>query len=674
MIVRCEGTDGLAIDPESGALLLETVLGPLVQPVGRCWEVLDDRALKPVEYRYRILDEKCFGFEVPGRDMNLALVLDPEIVWATSPEDPALVWSTYLGSSGGGIGDFATAVDVDAKGDVTVVGECSEPEFPTTPGAYKGFFGDRIAFVTRLRGSDGQLLYSSLIGGDRSRPLGVDVDSAGRATVVGYTFSANFPTTPGAFDMVKNATNDSTFVLRLSPSGSQLEYSTFLEGVQNGSRARGVQVLDSGHAIVGGKANSADFPVTLGALQTSFVADCGFVTRFDSAGSTLEWSTFLGESSRAEVLDLAVDSQGNVTATGLAGAGFPTTPGAFQSSVAFDAHVFVTRLESTGRSQAWGTYVGGNGRDEGNTLALSRTGDVVVGGVTRSTDFPVTPGAVQGTFQGGFWDGFVLRLDSTGSELKFSTYLGGGSTDFVTGVAVGPSGVVTATGSSVSTFPTTPGAYRTINELFGYEMFVSRFRPGGTQLYYSSLLGGSFDDTGGFLGVSSPFRVALAGESWAPGTYPTTPGAPQPNYVGGQRDAVATTMDLLLDGVKPRGNSKPSCLGPIALNVTEMPLGGASSFGLYVEGAPPSADGWLRVSLPRGASWVTDVGLGKVTEPPSWVVPIRSDAEGFVEIPMSLAPGSEGARFRCRTFFVNTPLCPGTGSLCWSQALEVVVQ
>ena len=276
VVVRCEGVDGIEVDTRSGSLILETALGPLEQPIGRCWEIVGESEARSVDYTYRVLDESRFGFEVPGRDPSLVLVLDPEIVW-----------STYLGSAGRGIGDFARAVDVDSNGDVTVVGETSESSFPMTPGAFQGFYGTQIAFVTRLGGSDGQLIYSSLVGGDRSRPQGVDVDSAGRATVVGSTFSVNFPTTPGAFDTVKDTNNDSAYVFRLSPTGSQLEYSTFLEGTTLGARARAVRVLDSGQAIVGGRAFSGDFPVTPGAFETIQLFPCAFIARLDPAGFDL---------------------------------------------------------------------------------------------------------------------------------------------------------------------------------------------------------------------------------------------------------------------------------------------------------------------------------------------------------------------------------------------------
>ena len=93
---------------------------------------------------------------------------------------------------------------------------------------------------------------------------------------------------------------------------------------------------------------------------------------------------------------------GEVTATGTAGLNFPTTPGAFQGQVALGTDTIVGRLDSTGSSLLWGTYVGGNSIDQPQALALTRAGDVIVGGSTLSTDFPVTPGAIQASFGGGF--------------------------------------------------------------------------------------------------------------------------------------------------------------------------------------------------------------------------------------------------------------------------------
>ena len=93
--------------------------------------------------------------------------------------------------------------------------------------------------------------------------------ATGRATVVGWTFSENFPTTPGAWDTIKDGINNTAFVLRLSASGQQLEYSTFLEG-SNGSSAYAVAVAPDGSAVVCGEAYSKDFPTTPGAYQTTY--------------------------------------------------------------------------------------------------------------------------------------------------------------------------------------------------------------------------------------------------------------------------------------------------------------------------------------------------------------------------------------------------------------------
>ncbi|MGH7372567.1 MAG: hypothetical protein ACREJK_12090, partial [Candidatus Methylomirabilales bacterium] len=324
------------------------------------------------------------------------------------------------------------------------------------------------------------------------------VDSLGRTTVVGWTASQDFPTTPGAFQTAKGATSFTGFVFRLSTLGEDLEYSTFLEGML-GSKALTVAVAASGAAIVGGETSSADFPTTPGAFDTTIggLGKDGFLTRLDPSGSFLEWSTFLGGFGPDELYALAIDGQENITATGLAGsADFPTTPGAFKTGIPYGGDAFVARMDSSGSSLLWSTFLGGDQEDRGFALGLAPDGGVVIGGDTRSFDFPTTPGAFQPTHAPGPvnpWDTFVTRMDPTGSRLIYSTFLGGDAGDFLGDLVVDASGMVTAIGSADSAdFPFTTGAF--VSNPFG--IFVSRLDPIGSRLFYSGIVGGSQKDTG----------------------------------------------------------------------------------------------------------------------------------------------------------------------------------
>jgi len=667
--VRCCGAEGVALQAD-GSLVMETPAGPLTQRFGRSWQVLPSGEHRDIAVGWKLADEDCFGIEAPGRDPALALVIDPDLVWAT-----------YMGGVGGAIGDIARAIAWTPDGDLVVVGTVEGDGFLMTAGAYQHAGGGaNDAFVARLRGDTGTLVYSCRIGGSKSLEWGsaVAIDSLGRPTVAGSTNSQDFPSTPNAFDPVKNALNFSAFVLRLSAQGDQLEYSTFLESAL-GSEAWAVAVAASGSAIVGGQTPDDDFPTTPGAFSTALGAQAtrAFVTRIDPSGSQLEWSTFLGY---GILWALAVDERGIVTATGEAYNLFPTTNGAFQPNQGSPmyADAFATRLDAHGSGLIWSTYLGGAMTDVGQALALTSSGAVVVTGKTGSDDFPTTAGAIKPQFQpqlaGVAHDLFVTRLDSHGQGLEFSTYLGGQGDEYATGVAVDGSGVVTVAGSTTSSdFPTTPGSWSS-SAKSDIDVVVSRMDPFGKKLFYSTYFGGPGDDAPTDMSMEPEGRVAFVGMCYG-GGFPTTPGTLSPLYNGGQRDAYAATLDLLLQGVEAYGHSTQACLGPIQLHVTRMPVAGDGSFGFYCSGAPPSTSGWLLIGEPSpGRAPVGGAGiwldLGKSVQR----LAVTIDSQGYAEIPFSLLSQGVGDRFSCQAVFINTLACTGPGFLSASKPLTITVQ
>jgi len=204
---------------------------------------------------------------------------------------------------------------------------------------------------------------------------------------------------------------------------------------------------------------------------------------------SLVYSTYLG-ASRSDGNAIAVDSLGNAYVTGDAASGeFPTTVGALQTTSGgggFDA--FVSKLNSDGSALIYSTYLGGSGGDGGDGVAVDAAGNAYVTGTTSSTDFPTTPGAVQTTLRGA--NLFISKLNSTGSALIYSTYLGGTDFDQSRGIAVDSSGDAYVTGfTNSSDFPTTAGAPQT-NLHGGYDAFVSKLNSDGTALIYSTYLGG----------------------------------------------------------------------------------------------------------------------------------------------------------------------------------------
>ncbi|HYL35534.1 MAG TPA: SBBP repeat-containing protein [Bryobacteraceae bacterium] len=408
---------------------------------------------------------------------------------------------------------------------------------------------------------DPTLSYSSFVGGsgdDTAR--GIATDPQGNVYLAGLTRSTNLPIVAAAFQASATGHTDA-FVAKFSAAG-KLTYMTYLGGAQI-DVSTSIAVDASGNAYVTGMTQSTDFPVTSGSYQKAFAgggggtaceqAGDGFITKLSPSGSQLVYSTYIGGSLDDLASSIAVDSAGNAYITGYTlSKNFPVTPGAYQTSfrgmggqiskpgckgvqsvlqpwfVSGDA--FVAKLNPAGSQLVFATYLGGSSDEFGLAIAIDRSQNVYVGGFTLSYDFPVTPGAVRTRFGGNerqniFFttgDGFITKLNSSGSALIYSTYLGASGDDMVTALAVASDGSVWATGSTSSQdFPITSHVVQTtysgyyiepflIEQLLG-DAFATHVSADGSALLYSTYLGGAQNDLGLGIGIDSLGLVYVVG-------------------------------------------------------------------------------------------------------------------------------------------------------------------
>lgn len=321
----------------------------------------------------------------------------------------ALVYSTYLGGSGD---DGGFRIAARRSGEVYVTGITESADFPSSAGAIAANHGGGVdAFVVRLNASGSALGYATLLGGaENDYSWGIAVDASGSAFVTGYTYSSDFPTTQGVFDVSFNGISD-VFVARISPQGSMLEYSTFLGGSFRDA-ARSIVVDGSGSAYITGYSNSFDFPTTPGAFDPTldFFNYNVFLSKLSPTGRDLVYSTILEGEKRDSGFGIAVDDSNSAWIVGFTESQFfPTTAGAFDESHNGGRDVFVAKLDREGSSLDYSTFLGGMGDDYGWDIFLHGLDEACVTGYTLSMDFPTTTGAFDETHNNSE-DAFVTWL------------------------------------------------------------------------------------------------------------------------------------------------------------------------------------------------------------------------------------------------------------------------
>src|SRR5947208_1002870 len=311
-----------------------------------------------------------------------------------------------------------------------------------------------------------------------------------------------------------------------------LLYSTYLGG-SGFEVCYDVAIDATGNAYVAGSTTLTDFPTTTGAVQTASGGSAdAIVAKVDPTGSGLIYSTYLGGTAADVGYDIVTDAAGNAYVTGYTNStNFPTTATAFQTASSGSLDVFAAKVNPGGSGLVYSTYLGGGADDEGYGIAVDAAGNVYVTGYTTSPNFPTTAGAFQAAFHNSAnpdaaYDAFVTKLNPMGSGLIYSTYLGGGVVDVGYEIASDADGNAYVTGyTSSSNFPTTTGAFQTVQS--GYaDAFVTKVNPGGTGLLYSTFLGGGNNDLGYGIAVNAAGHILVADRT-ASTNFPTTAGALQ---------------------------------------------------------------------------------------------------------------------------------------------------
>jgi hypothetical protein len=567
-----KGADRMRLDAQ-GELILDTASGEvrLRKPVAY-QEIAGSR--QPVAVGYALTDKSSASFQVAKYDSRLPLVIDP-----------ILAYSTYLGGSNI---DSGNAIAVAPDNTAFIAGGTFSSDFPTVhalqPNEGGGPDFSQDAFVAKISSDGSTLLYSTYLGGENQDVAnGIAVDAYGDAYVTGTTLSPHFPVTPGSFNtecggdgrcgasfnnnglIVSNA-----FVTELNAAGSGIIYSGFL-GMYENVHGEAIAVDANGNAYVTGETQAniipgvAVFPITTDAGNTAFE------------------TTF---------------------------AGSPTNP--------TSTNAFVTKIGAAGSTILYSSYLGGNTEDVGYGIAVDGSANAYVTGLTYSSNFPATTGALQ-TAYGLAGDAFVTKVNTDGSgatSLVYSTFLGGSGLDQGNGIALDSSGDVYVTGltnSAAFGFTAPAGGYQPANAGEG-DAFIAELNTSGGIAYFT-FLGGSNADagTGIAVGADSTGHVyAYITGTTVSTNFPPAGAVFQPAYGGGNADSFVAKLGPL--GLTPTGATLvySSYLGGTN---TELASGIAvdTSGSAYVTGQTCSSDFPLANPLQAVPGGNCDAYIAKVT-------------------------------------------------------------
>jgi Beta-propeller repeat len=546
-----EGADRLEID-SAGDLVLHLMGGEV-------------RLRKPIAYQesegmrkeiaagYRLRGPGGLArveFETAAYDVTEALVIDP-----------ILSYSTFFGGQGFERGN---AILTDAAGNVYVTGLTSSPDLPT-PGAVQPFLrGAGDIYIVKFD-PNGNLAFCTYLGGSLGEEgAGLAIDTSG-IYVSGWTASPDFPlANPGPPPHGGSSFDIDVYVAKLSPSGSTLLYSTRLGG--SGHDFGGaIAVSPNGSLYVAGTTPSPDFPVVNPLSSFQGGPGDGFVAKLSPSGS-LVFSTYFGGSGSDANSAIAIGPAGHIYLVGSTSSpDFPTVNPLHGFAGAFDA--FVAKLDPSGNSFLYSTFLGGEGGDSASSIAIDDAGNVYVAGHSSSFGFPVL-NAIQPAPK-GVEDAFVVKLSST-DTLLYSTLLGGDHPDNATDIALDSLGNVYITGRTESTnFPLKDPVQAEcvpMTELLrcSGDAFITKLDAQGSALIYSTFLGGAAGfDLGLGIAVDPQGNAYVTGgtESF---DFPTI-NARQPLYGGAHGDAfIAKIVD----------NQPPGCSAAFAHPATLWPPNG----------------------------------------------------------------------------------------------------
>ncbi len=659
---RVEGATSLHLH-DTGALRIDTPAGMLRQSAPRTFSLDEEGRRAAVASRCVLRGDGRFGFAVPDWDRERPIVVDPGLVFST----------LYGGRS----------IDGDARvghlrdGTAVIAGRTTSNDLPVTAGSIPYRNGD--LFLARLSADGSTVLAATYFGGSgREYQPRMSVAGDDSVYLAGSTESIDLPTTAGGFQPAAAGGLDA-FVARFDGATLNLTWSTYLGG-SAGDTPHAVAATSSG-VVIGGTTLSTDFPLTVGAFETSNAFQAAFVTHLDGSGTALLGSSYYGggDARNGSVcLDVDAAPDGSLAFCGNAAASASTTPNRLPGSGGGSSQPgFVARFSADCSQLLYGTFY--NAVFGGTSITgveAAPDGALVVCG-SSDPGLPTTTGAFDRSSGGGF----VARIAPAGNALEFATFLAASRSrpsaitllpdERVAVAAVGP-----ITGTAGAFEPTANGF------TLAAVLLVSR---NGDDLHYATYLGGGAPTSGDSIDAMEDGSVLFGGSIFrtpfsAGGVFPTTPNAWRADDGNYESEAFISRLDLLPSGVTRYGTATSGCDGDPILGVDELPAIGASGFTLVAGRASPGLPGAVALTLTPLGSPFPLAGAALWVDPSTELlvdsVLARPDGTADYPLPIPNDPTLRGGRLFTQMLFLsptNPAPCP-PGGLSATTALEIVLQ
>jgi uncharacterized protein (TIGR03437 family) len=381
------------------------------------------------------------------------------------PSGQNILYSTFFGGSSG---DVINGIAADSQGNAVLAGILYSTDFPlTVPASSPPSLSKSDGFLAKLSADGTHLLFSTSLGASKAVTIqALTLDSSGAIYITGQSNSADFPTTPNAFQSAVPSNPctrppssifspsiqiGNAFVSKINANGTTPVYTTFLSA-SCGSYAYSIATDQAGDAIVAGVTPSPDFPVSANSYQAVFpgpvnqtapapgnILNAGFLAKLGPAGDKLLAGTFLGGGYSTQANAAVLDASGNAYVTGFTQGFAPgATPGAYQTTLVDTCarplpigpsapytgtgDAFALELDASFSTAHFLTYLGGSCNDSGSQIALDPSGNIWISGTTTSTDFPLRAPFQASGIQASPIQGFISELSGDGSQLLFSSF------------------------------------------------------------------------------------------------------------------------------------------------------------------------------------------------------------------------------------------------------------